>query len=160
MDVFNSGGSSWADQWDPEPLPDEKKAKKDSSKDKSLKKKLSFQWVKNLVKKSDKNWQESCFHRHNHVKHWHSSLPIIWIVLICGMRLSKTQDCIPLFKFTRVSSCLPFTSWIWWFVILFPVYHVWLAKSFMHQMVGVELDQSFITCSIHLYIDAIHHSTF
>lgn len=104
MDVFNSGGSSWADQWDPEPLPDEKKAKKDSSKDKSLKKKLSFQWVKNLVKKSDKNWQESCFHRHNHVKHWHSSLPIIWIVLICGMRLSKTQDCIPLYKFIQIYS--------------------------------------------------------
>ncbi|WOG88696.1 hypothetical protein DCAR_0207931 [Daucus carota subsp. sativus] len=55
MDVFNSEGSSWADQWDPEPLPNEKKGKNDSSKDKTLKKKLSFEWVRKLVKKSDKN---------------------------------------------------------------------------------------------------------
>lgn len=58
MDIYNSEGSSWADQWDPEPLPpplsDDKKGKNGSGKDKSLKKKLSFQWVKNLIKKSEK----------------------------------------------------------------------------------------------------------
>lgn len=58
MDVSISEGSSWNDVWHPEPLPNEQQGKTDSGKDNSLKKKLSFQWVKKLVKKPDKNSKE------------------------------------------------------------------------------------------------------
>ena len=57
---MDSGGLSWADQWDynndsPPPSADDDKKKKDGSgKDGSLKKKLNFKWVKDLVKKSHK----------------------------------------------------------------------------------------------------------
>ncbi|XAR48148.1 hypothetical protein NMG60_11030877 [Bertholletia excelsa] len=60
MDAFNSTGLSWADQWDPEPLPppsakDDKKGKSGSQKIKSMKKKiLSLLWVKNPNEKSPK----------------------------------------------------------------------------------------------------------
>lgn len=59
---MNSEGLSWADQWDYNPDPPPPSAKDDgkkkdgseSCKDESLKKKLNFKWVKQLVKKSHK----------------------------------------------------------------------------------------------------------
>ncbi|KAL0336020.1 UNVERIFIED_CONTAM: hypothetical protein Sradi_4813900 [Sesamum radiatum] len=59
MDIYNSNGLSWADQWDPEPLPSEreyeKKGKHGSDKTKSMKKILSLKWMKNICKKSKNN---------------------------------------------------------------------------------------------------------
>ncbi|XP_057486898.1 uncharacterized protein LOC130791395 [Actinidia eriantha] len=60
MDLYNSNGLSWADQWDPEPLhppstENDKKQQKDGSrKNKSVKKMLSLKWMKDLCKKSQK----------------------------------------------------------------------------------------------------------
>ncbi|CDP13295.1 unnamed protein product [Coffea canephora] len=59
MDVYKSEGLSWADQWDPEPLPpasdnDKKKGKDGSNKNKLGKKILTLSWIKNLGKKSQK----------------------------------------------------------------------------------------------------------
>ncbi|KAE9454701.1 hypothetical protein C3L33_13395, partial [Rhododendron williamsianum] len=58
MDIFvNSNGLSWADQWDPEPLPplsSENDKKEKDGKKKSGKKKLSLKWMKDLCKKSQK----------------------------------------------------------------------------------------------------------
>lgn len=55
MDIYNSNGLSWADQWDPEPIPSEtrdgKKEKGGSDKSKG-KKLLNLKWVKNICKKS------------------------------------------------------------------------------------------------------------
>ncbi|KAK9276264.1 hypothetical protein L1049_005795 [Liquidambar formosana] len=59
---MDSGGLSWADQWDystPDPLPPpkedgNKKGKDGSGRSKSIKKKLNFKWVKELCKKSNK----------------------------------------------------------------------------------------------------------
>ncbi|PIM98654.1 hypothetical protein CDL12_28861 [Handroanthus impetiginosus] len=60
MDIYNSNGLSWADQWGPDPLPFEtenEKKEKDSDK-KSGKKKLSLKWVKNICKKSKSSSQK------------------------------------------------------------------------------------------------------
>lgn len=57
MDIYKSEGLSWADQWDPQPIPSEtssKEKKKDKDKNKSAKKILNFKWMKSLGKKSDK----------------------------------------------------------------------------------------------------------
>lgn len=58
MDIFvNSNGLSWADQWDPEPLPplsSENDKKEKDGKKKSGKKKLSLKWMKDLCKKPQK----------------------------------------------------------------------------------------------------------
>ncbi|WJZ95544.1 hypothetical protein VitviT2T_014308 [Vitis vinifera] len=58
---MDSGGLSWADQWDyntPDPRPpsaeDGKNKKDGSSKGGSGKKKLNFKWMKELLKKSNK----------------------------------------------------------------------------------------------------------
>ena len=57
MDIYESNGLSWADQWDPQPAPSEmpenKKEKDDS--DKSKKKLINFKWVKKWCKKSKNN---------------------------------------------------------------------------------------------------------
>ncbi|KAL7093869.1 hypothetical protein ABFS83_11G065000 [Erythranthe nasuta] len=62
MDIYNSNGLSWADQWDPEPLPSEthngKKEKDGSDKGKSGKKLLNLKWMKNICKKSKNNNSE------------------------------------------------------------------------------------------------------
>ncbi|GER25372.1 mitochondrial dynamics protein MID51 [Striga asiatica] len=58
MDIYNSNGLSWADQWDPEPLPSERpneKEKSRSDKNKAGKKILNLKWVKNICKKSKNN---------------------------------------------------------------------------------------------------------
>ncbi|KAL6527124.1 hypothetical protein OROGR_016214 [Orobanche gracilis] len=55
MDIYQSNGLSWADQWDPEPLPSERsneKDKKGSERNKSGKKLLNLKWMKNICKKS------------------------------------------------------------------------------------------------------------
>lgn len=60
MDIYESEGLSWADQWDPQPLHPEteeekkKKAKEARKGGKMGKKLLSFSWIKNLGKKSQK----------------------------------------------------------------------------------------------------------
>ena len=58
---MDSGGLSWADQWDyntpdpPPPSAEDGKNKKDGcSKGGSGKKKLNFKWMKELLKKSNK----------------------------------------------------------------------------------------------------------
>ena len=57
---MDSGGLSWADQWDyntpdpPPPSAEDGKKEDGSSKGGSGKKKLNFKWMKVLVKKSNK----------------------------------------------------------------------------------------------------------
>ncbi|KAL8492478.1 hypothetical protein ACS0TY_023886 [Phlomoides rotata] len=55
MDIYNSDGLSWADQWDPEPLPSETYEKKKDGADKSKKKSLNLKWMKIFSKKSKNN---------------------------------------------------------------------------------------------------------
>ncbi|KAG9130663.1 hypothetical protein Leryth_018066 [Lithospermum erythrorhizon] len=59
MDIYDSGGLSWADQWDSKPLPSEgdyetNKKQENSSKTKLSKKILNFKWLKGHNKKSEK----------------------------------------------------------------------------------------------------------
>lgn len=61
MGDHKSEGLSWADQWDPEPLPapgEKKGAHKDAGKGTAAKKFLTFQWVKKFAKRPD--------HHHHH----------------------------------------------------------------------------------------------
>ncbi|KZV39962.1 hypothetical protein F511_15624 [Dorcoceras hygrometricum] len=64
MDIYNSNGLSWADQWDPEPIPSETEIVKTKGKDgsgqgKIGKKLLSLKWMKNFGKKSQNNTEKS-----------------------------------------------------------------------------------------------------
>lgn len=60
MDIYESNGLSWADQWDPQPVPSELPEKKEKEEsEKSKKKLLNFKWVKNLCKKSKNDTQKA-----------------------------------------------------------------------------------------------------
>lgn len=56
MDIYESNGLSWADQWDPHPVPSEIPEKKEKEEaEKSKKKLLNFKWMKSFRKKSKNN---------------------------------------------------------------------------------------------------------
>lgn len=58
MDIYESNGLSWADQWDPQPVPSEMPEKKDKDDSGKGKKKL-LKWVKSLCKKSKNGSQKA-----------------------------------------------------------------------------------------------------
>lgn len=57
MDIYESNGLSWADQWGPQPLPSERhdSMKEKDGNNKSGKRKLNMKWIKKFCKTSKTN---------------------------------------------------------------------------------------------------------